>query len=260
MTKFKLSIIIPSYRTENLEELYKGIQESVFPYTFELVAVGPFFPKSEFLEKQTNFFYYRDFGCPSRAFQKGVSLASGEYICYIPDDCKLENKSLNLCLDFVGDKPKNHGLILRYSEGIGYTGQQDTWAWYWYGINHDDHKLSGISPNWKIAPCFLYNREYFIEIGGLDTSFEHVNCNAHLCAYYTQFLGGELHFSPTKVFSADWREPHIDQPVYQAYIENDAPRFKKFWLSNPDSIKEYNVKFNNWKDSPIYWKRRKWIE
>lgn len=258
MKKPKLSIVIPGIREENWERLYKEISESVKPYLFELIIVGPNFPKSEFLHSKLNFRYLRDFGSPSRCFQLGVYIADGEYICFIPDDCIIFPNILNLSLNYIGSKPKNHGMILLYSEGTGYSGIQHKWVEYWTASTHDDLKALKINPLWKIAPCFLYNKEYFMEIGGLDCSFEHVNCNAHSVAFVTQGRNnGELHFSPGRVFASDWEQPSSDNPTYKAYVENDAPKFKEMW-SDAEMIKKYKVDFNNWMKTDSFWKRKNW--
>ncbi len=251
MSSFDLSIICPTVNPDRLVFLYNGLIKSVGKYKFQLIAVGPHFPDKS-LEKASNFVFLREFSSPSVAFMAGASIARGKYIAFVPDDVSFDELGFERVLDFMEDKPRNHGMTLRYDEGG--QGQAENKI-YWVGHTHQDQQLKGINENWKIAPCFLYNREYFIEIGGLDTSLEHVNLNGHSVAYFTQANGGEMHPSPTRIFSAGWQPPTESTVLYQAYLENDAPKFKAFW-DKKDAVLDYKVDFDNWKKQPIYWPRR----
>lgn len=249
---FDLSIIIPSINPDKWISIYNQLTISVGKYTFELIVVGPNFPSGE-LQTFENFRYIREFSCPSRSFQLGALVSLGRYIAFIPDDIVLDEKGMEQCLDFLSDKPKNHGIALRYDEGgQGQSNNLD----YWRSKYHGGHKdLEGIEENWKIAPCFLYNREYFVEIGGLDCSFEHVNVNGHGLAHTTQARGGEIHLSPSRVFSAGWTPPTDATILYQAYLQNDEPKFRTLW-GRKDAADQYKVEFDNWKNQPAYWPRK----
>ena len=220
-------------------------------YVFELICVGPNFPQ-ESLSKVSNFKYISSFACPSVAFMEGFVLARGRKICFCPDDIILDEGGLGKCLDLLKDKPENHGVTLRYDEGGQSQSSNEN---YWRGSFHNDQKLPGINPEWKIAPCFMYDRVYFHESGGLNTDMEHVNVNGHSLAFYTQHNGGVLHPSPTRVFQAGWSAPTESTILYRAYLENDAPKFKSFW-ERPDAVKDYFVDLWDFKRKPHIWPRR----
>ena len=113
-------------------------------------------------------------GCPARCFQLGTFFAEGEYIAFIPDDCRLIKNSLSECLQLAYNNMTNDGIILRYSEGVNYQGgDNDQMPEYWTGRFHGDQQLPGVLSEWKIAPSFMYNLSYFRELGGLDCRFEH---------------------------------------------------------------------------------------
>lgn len=248
-----LSIVIPSINPETWPRIFDQIKSSVGNYSFEVICAGPNLPigLQEQIQEGT-FKYIEDFGCPSRSFQRGAEDSQGKYIAFIPDDCTLDEGAFEETLDFVKDKPRNHGVILLYDEG---SGRQSKDFNYWKSSTHEDQRLAGVQPHWLTAPCFMYDREYFIEIGGLDCSYEHVNMNTHGVAYYIQGTGGEMHYSPRRIFKSSWSPPTEATILFQAYLQNDKPRFTDFW-SQADAIEKYNVKFNNWKNQEEKWSRR----
>lgn len=251
MNKPALSVICPSINPEKWDNIYRGLQKSSFDNLFELVCVGPNPPPAELFVVH-NFRYLRELSQPSRSFQLGVSVSEGKYIAFIPDDIILDEGGFDKCISLLDKKPSNHGVILRYSEG---GNNQDQDPKYWIGKTHSDQQLLGIDEVWNIAPCFMYNREYFMSIGGLDCSMEHVNLNGHSIAYFTQANGGQMWPSPTRIFSAGWQPPTESTILYQAYLQNDAPKFTEFW-NRADAAKEYKINFDNWRNQPAVWNRR----
>ena len=247
----KLSVICPSINPNRWVELYNGLQRSCSNNLFELICVGPSFPPPE-LAAVHNFRYLRELSQPSRSFQLGVSISEGQYIAFIPDDIVLDEGGFDKCIDLLKDKPINHGVILRYSEG---GNNQDQDSRYWVGRTHGDQQLLGIDETWNLAPCFMYDRRYFMQIGGLDCSLEHVNLNGHSIAYFTQANGGKMWPSPTRIFSAGWQPPTESTILYQAYLQNDAPKFTEFW-NKVDAVKNYKISFDNWRLQPRVWSRR----
>jgi hypothetical protein len=246
----KLSVIIPGIRTQNWQKIYESVSDSLIGHSFEVIAIGPNLP-SKFFDDKLNFRYVRDFGHPSRCLQIASILCSGEYLCWLPDDIILEQDSLGKCIEFMSDKSPADGMTFRYSEGQGFTGSQDKDDSYWIGWTHQDQRFAHVNKDWKIAPVFLYNRNHFVSIGGLDCRFEHINFNTHDLAYRIQALGGKIHPSPTKVFSADWT-PN-DPVVSGAHYENDAPLFAKIYSQRAF---DRGVSIDNWKEQANYWPRR----
>lgn len=247
-----LSVIIPGIRPENWVNIYNGLTQSCLNYTFEMICVGPHFPPQE-LQNFRNFKYIRDFGNPSRCLQIGSEFAQGEFLCWIPDDCILEPNGLSISLDYMyKNTSPNDGMCLLYSEGQNFTGSQHLNPLYWVGYTHEDQRLPQVDPSWKIAPLFLYSKNLYDELGGIDCRFEHANLNTHDLAYRVQKNGGVIHLSPTKILGVSWIPGQA--VITEAHFENDVPLFNELYsgIKFPRKI----IKKSNWKDSPSVWERR----
>jgi hypothetical protein len=252
MPRYDLSVIVPGIRTEAWVNFFTQLRNSVGKYTFELIIVGPNLPPPE-LQVFKNFRFIRDFGHPSRCFQLAAQFAEGHFLCFIPDDAIIEEKALELCLDVMYQKSMGDGMTLKYSEGFNYTGNQHEDDTYWVGRTHPDQRAPAVKEGWKIAPCFLYNTHTFINMGGLDCRFEHINFNTHDFAYRLQAMGGTMHYSPTRVFKAN----HIPSgsQIAAAHWENDSPLFTKLY-SGPDNYERIFIDYNNWRNADSFWKRK----
>lgn len=251
---YDLAIVIPGIRNENWPRIFGEIEKSVGSYAFQVIAVGPNLPESS-LQSKKNFTFHRDFGSPTRCLQIGALLANSSFICWLPDDIKLEEDSLKKCIDLMRDLGLGHAINLRYSEGTGFTGNQSEDESYWIGRTHRDQQLPGVKEGWKISPVFFYRYIDFMSLGGLDCRFEHINFNTHDLAYRFQHKGGVIHNSPTKVFSADWT-PN-DSVISRAHHENDLPLFQSMYSSSDVKLNvERHVSFYNWKLEDTHWKRR----
>ena len=253
--KYNLSVIIPTITPEKLLAIYDQLISSVgSPYTFELICSGPDIPPEE-LRRKSNFKFFVDKGSPARCYQLATFFAEGEYIALIPDDCILMKNSFSECLQLVYQNTAKDGIILRYSEGVGYKGgDNDLIPEYWTARYHGDQQLPGVLPEWKIAPSFMYNLSYFRELGGLDCRFEHVNMNTHDFAFRLQKTGGQMLMSPSKVMACDWNPDFSRSILFRAYIENDQPLFSQLYAQyDPNRIK---IDYSNWVQSPSVWPRR----
>ncbi len=246
----ELSVICPSINPHRWPSIVEQLNSSIGKYPYEVTFVGPQLDVSD--KWPSNVFQLESFACPSVAFQRAAGSAKGRFLAFIPDDMSLDPLGFEKALDFMQDKPDNHGMVLRYSEG---GGNQDLNPEYWRGRFHEDQRLPGIKEEWLLAPCFLYNTNHFKSLGGLDCSLEHVNLNGHSVAYKTQHNGGKMHLSPTRIFQAGWQPPTLGMVLYRAYLENDRPKFTEFW-SQPNAADLYNVSFDNWKSQPQKWPRR----
>jgi len=245
-----LSIIVPGIRPNNWVKLFNELNLYAGDVSFEIIFIGPHFPPNE-LSEHLNVRYIRDFGSPARCLQLAAGLCTGEKMCWIPDDIIISDNTLFECYKILSDKPVNDGMTLRYSEGPGFTGNQPEQEEYWIGYTHADQQLPGVDPTWKIAPIFMYDLKYFIEIGGLDCKFEHVNINTHDLAYRIQNNGGVIHSSPRRVLSADWEG--LGGIVQSSYHLNDLPLFQSIYSQKID---RYKIDFDNWKSSPSFWDKR----
>ena len=253
-----LSIVIPSINPEAWLRLFSQLTSTITQHKFELICVGPFFPSKE-LETYNNFIFVRDFGCPSRCFQIGSVMAKGKYISFISDDCVIE-KTFDDCISFMDAYAGiKDGMNLLYSEGQGYTGDQDKDPNYWKPYTHGALRMNHIRPDWSVATCFLYRTDFFRCMGGLNCQFEHVNMNSHDLAFRAQRNGTRIYQSPRKTHSADWHPWEVDEskkgPIQLSFEQNDMPLFKKMYhdsLSEPPIFIDYD----NWRNAPCIWPRR----
>lgn len=255
MNKPKISIILPSIGPNKWEGLYEQIQKSVGPYSFEVIAVGPYFPPKE-LESKGRFKFVRDFGCVSRCLQIGLLVAEGELITWLPDDCMIFEKAYEETISFFEKKERKDGITILYSEGPNFSGNQHVDFKYWICGTHPDLRLKSVNPSWQIAPIFMYRTDYFRELGGLDCSFEHVNMNTHDLAFRVQNSGGTMFHSPCRVFASDWKPWGVPKgPIQRAYEENDLPRFQKLY-GGEDNPLQRKVELDNWKNAEPIWSKR----
>ena len=251
-----ISIIIPSINPKTWSKILYQIAYACIGKTYEVIAVGPFFPPIE-LEQYKNFKYIRDFGSPARSFQLGSTVAIGKYITWVPDDALVEPSSYTQSIYLMDSKNRQDGMAILYSEGQNFNGYQHLDTSYWISQTHESLRLPQIDGSWKIAPIFLYNLDFFREIGGLDCRFEHINMNTHDLAYRVQKNGGIIYSSPSRVLKLDWH-PWTEvnkSPIQVSFEENDFPLFKRMF-SDSSLVNPLKIDYNNWRLSEPFWKRR----
>lgn len=232
------------------------MNQSLKKYDFEIVFIGPYRLPDE-LQSLHNIKYIKDFGCPSRCLQLGCYFAEGEYLSWCSDDCRILPNKFDEAVEFFNKNlSENDCMNMKYSEGANFTGDQHNQTEYWIARTHTDLRLLGVKEGWKIAPIFMYKREFFIKCGGLDCRFEHVNMNTHDLSFYIQEKGGKIVDSPDRVFQFD-HQPHKSDypPIFKSYHENDRPLFHNLY-NNIDAAKNRSINFDNWRKAQTVWKRR----
>jgi len=247
-----LSIIMPGIRKQNWRLLYDSVVESIGAYGYELIIVGPGECPSELLELE-KFQFVSDRGCPSRAAQIGASYAAGQYMTWASDDGVYLPNGLRRCIDLLKGKTSRDGVVIRYSEG----GNSPN-IMHWHARTHRDLQLPGVLDSYAIAPLGMYYLKNFIDLGGWDCKYEHLNLSTHDFAFRVQNNGGHLYLSPDEVFRCAWSNAEGDAveyfPVDQAYWKNDYPLFKKDY--EKDQSSRTIIDFDNWENVPSVWQRR----
>jgi hypothetical protein len=255
--KYDLTVVLPSIRKERLPAFWESLLWAVGPkYRCQLIIVSPY-DLPEQLLGIPNISILQDFGSPARCIQMGALLAEGKYITWSSDDGLYYENSLEKCIDLLEQESvlnSLHAVIVRYSEGVGRTGQEPPDN-YWVGSTHPDMQLPTIDPNWNIAPVGMYHTDMFYDFGGLDCRFEHANMNSHDLAFRFQMAGGKFHKSPTVVMGCDqmpgWSGDHGH--IEDAYWKNDKGLFAEVW-SKP---REMQISYDNWKNAESVWRRFK---
>ena len=166
------------------------------------------------------------------------------------DDGVFIEDSLDKCVSIMDEGTNKDAVIIRYREG-GNSPPDD----YFRAHHHEDLRLPGVPESYKIAPVGMYNTSMFIELGGWDCRFEHLNMCCHDLAFRFQNMGGNFHISPTDVLDCTW-DVHCEewQPVGEAYRENDSILWKEMY--SQDQSKRVNIDYNNWIQAPAIWRRR----
>lgn len=250
MHNYTVSMVMSAARPELWQKVYESLRLSVHPYSFELIAAGPYYPTNYF-DKVTNFKFIRDFGSPARCFQMAVLLAEGEFLAECADDALFEPDALRQCIELLMFKPCNDVVVLRYCEAPNYDCQLPD-DQYWTARFHKDLQLNGIKEHWKTANSFLMRRRLYVEMGGVSTKFEALNLNLHHIMFRIQEIGGELHLSPNLVSKHNWANE--SSPVRDAYWQNDKQLLTKFY--NEQNLVENYISYDNWRFNPPVWKRK----
>jgi len=253
MSKYDVSICLPGHRDYNFQKVYDSLAESVSPYTWELIIVGPNQPTPELLA-QDNFKFFHDFGTPTRSAQIATSLAEGSLMMWGSDDGIFMKGAIAECIDLYQTKPPIDVITVRYREGPGMSGVTPNDD-YWKAWTHADQRLPGIPKDFMCAPVGLYNLEYFRWLGGWDCRFEHLNMCCHDLVFRAQRAGSKVYLSPSLVHDCDFNGGTGDHvPVMDAYAANDLPLFNALY-SQP-AVDRIRIDYFNWAASPSVWKRR----
>ena len=258
--QYDLTILIPAFRVPLWETLYNSIEFACKKYKWELLLVSPFELPSELCEKE-NVSLIRDFGNVNRCVQIGIKKAKGKLFFLTVDDCIFAKDSIDKAMDkYNADCGYKDVVAMLYSEG-GDTIPKEYWTVKGPPGRPDiaaPLNLPGINREWKIANQCLMNKDYFIELGGLDVEhYEYMDKPIHDFMFRLQRDGGEIHFSPTHVCVAT----HLPEttgdhgPVHHAY-HRDIPHFNMTYSVPELYEKRIKIDFDNYKKSPVVWKRR----
>lgn len=261
--KYDLSIILPGLKPELWISLYKDLKQSVGNCTFELIAVGPREPPQEFLDLD-NTIYVQDYGHPSRCVQRGTTLATGKYITYGYEDGTWQSDALEHCVKLFEDELRfNDGICVRYYEkdmdpNAPLPPQPPEWPNVWCAWYHKDLQLPGVPLSALWHGCWMYNLDFFREIGGIDCRFEHVNMNCNDLAFRVQANGGNVVPSPDIVIFNDNQSATAPEqgPIESAFHENDNPLFKQIYADPDAPLKRFKIDYDNWKSASEVWERR----
>ncbi len=276
--KYDLAICLPGIRNDSWEKLYSTVVESIGPYSFEMIIVGPYPPNSD-LSNRSNFKFFKDYGYPTRCAQIATMLAESEYMMWASDDGYFTPNSIKECLDLFKNKDKNINdkyknisdkdeIIIQYTEGtpeqVNPNFHPDE---YWNAKTHGDLRLNGIKDNFKIAPVGMLKLDYFRWLGGWNCKYEHLNMCCHDLAFRVQNNGGNLYLSPSMVMRCTWSPGTIEIngikhwisnehiPIHRAYFENDLQLFREMW-SSPQNSDKIRMDYFNWNNAPAIWSRR----
>tara|TARA_R110002020_G_scaffold238148_6_gene450579 strand:+ start:46 stop:873 length:828 start_codon:yes stop_codon:yes gene_type:complete len=252
--KYDLSIFIPGFRSPNWPSVYESAKQACKKYNWEMVFIGPFEPPAE-LKDEENVLFIKDFGTVTRCAQKGMLEIRSDLFFLTVDDCVFVEGSIDSAMDLYNKEcGYKDAIAMIYGEGGNLMETK-----YWEVKTHGDFNLPGIDQTWKIANQCLMNKNYFIELGGLDcANFEYIDKPIHDFMFRLQKDGGRILFSPEHVCIATWfpGEEGDHGPIHHAMISYDTPYFNMLY-STPDLYADrLKLPYDNWKLSPRVWRRR----
>ncbi len=256
----KLSIFLSGIRTENWLPLYQSIPlTTTLPKEeYELIIVSPYDAPPE-LEAEPNVKIIKDWGHPSRCYQLGLINSTGEFVvCAVDDGVFSPTMAIDKAL---AARPNHHkGIVtLKYLEGKkSHKAKQQTGGdAYWRLGSHPFFRDLPYVPNdYYLIMIFCMRRDYLMEIGGFDCSYEHVGIGIVDLAVRLQNDGAEVVLGDYLTNISLLKRASGDHgPVFLAQMEHDQPLFSSMY-SHPSSAGKTKVKISNWKQEEDVWSRR----
>jgi len=254
--KYDISVLIPGIRTMKWPFILNSLAQSCTRYSYEVVFVGPYDPPKEILNEKVKFM--KTYRCPSSALQLGAQSCEGELICHLVDDSKFVPHAVDKAVDLYKRTCGYKDVVnLRYTEDVNHSGKSLP-PEFWTVRHHKLLRLRGIPKHYKTSLQFLINASYFLELGGLDCSYEYINFNVLDLMFRIQHDGGVLQDSPTEVALCDYLKERIGDhgPIHDAYFHDLALFQKKYSKRNALRDNPVRIDINNWKYHPEIWNRR----
>jgi hypothetical protein len=252
--KYDISIFIPGFRTPLWPKVYESAKKACKKYNWEMVFIGPFEPPEELRNKE-NVLFVKDYGTVTRCAQKGMLEIRSDLFFLTVDDCTFAEDSIDLAMDVYKEKCGYKDVIcMIYGEG---GNKMETK--YWEVKTWPDFRLPGVDQSWKIANQCIMNKDYFIELGGLDCiNYEYIDKPIHDFMFRLQKDGGEIFFAPKHACIASWyvEETGDHKPIHRAQNDRDIPYFNMVYTQPNMYRNRIKIDYNNWKLSPKVWKRR----
>lgn len=245
----KLSVIVPSIRTENLEKLWWSIYEPS-NFTFELIVISPFkrpngIPHSQWIKSNKS---------PNACQQQGLIEARGEYITFAADDGIFLPNSINEAFHLL-DKDNYKSIVVgRYLEGDNPIGMKS--EDYYRFKYHKPYRLAGINPEWLIFNCGIISRKFILELGGWDAENFEVPTIAHAdLGIRAQKAGAKMVLMKEPMFKCSHQPGKSGDhaPIHNAQTKRDMPRFQEMYARSNDRIK---IDIENWQNTPEVWSER----
>lgn len=256
-----ISFLCSGIRTENWAACFDLIFNSA-SMPVEIICVGPK-PLPPELEHNTCIKFVHDEGSPIRGFQIAASVATGRRVMPLTDDSMMEPNALNALWNVIRDQDRKTVVLGKYTEGEGASkGGRANWniqlADNYYKVHGSAVTASNYVPtDWSIANFAYMDREYFKELGGWDCRFEAPALALTDWAIRAQRDGAKFILVDTKVFSLGFDTSQAGHgAIHDAFMQNDMPLYRSIY-DNPECVNRVKIDFDNWKQSPAEWGRRK---
>lgn len=248
---YDLAIVVPSIRQNKIKRVYDSVKDSIGDFTYKFIVCGNY-DSTEVIPESFSMVSYAS---PNYCVQKAIVELTEDckYVKWSTDDAIYFDSSLANLLSGIGEK--NFGVVKYTEEGPpGYPdGSHDI---YYTAHTHNDLRvLPGVKPWYNIAPVSLYKRSDFIELGGLDCRYEHINLSTHDLAFRAQEYGLSAYISKDVVMHCD---SNSSDPSHRAldvaHFHNDYPIFSNKY-QNFIGVWDIKINESNYKDAPEVWRR-----
>lgn len=246
----EVSIIIPSFR-ESVVNLIKSIQEQT-TVSHEIIVVGP---NKYDIPGVTSII---DWGCPSRCLQIGGLLAKGRFLTWLSDDGLIIEDGIDRLVKYYEENDCIQ-LVSPYTEGVNFSGTSSTHPiTYWRAYSHPVLHLPGIPSHYISASVGFQKTSDFLEWGGLDCRYEHINLCCNDLSYRFQNYGHKIGIPPFYTFKCDWSyqsDMANRQPVQSCFEQKDLPLLREMY-GQPNNTRG-KIDYNNWiYNTSSVWERR----
>lgn len=253
----KISILMPTIRTNLLEGVYNSIEKS-FSQEWEMVLIGPY-DLPDALKDKKNIVFVKSFSNPIRCRQIGLIYCTGDYICYAADDVTFYPGALDLAYEKVKDQDYKTLVIGKYCEANEENPlmRSDIYWDLWYHAPLREVLTTPEMQKYLLINTGLISRKFMLEIGGFDCQFE-------ACAMACVDLSIRLQNDDAKCILQNeplFHSTHLPgltgdhAPIDRAQITHDQPLFFDIYRRiKQDERKAIDI--NNWKSVPDYWERR----
>ncbi len=250
----KISVIVPSIRTANLENLYNSICKAT-TQTFEMVVVSPY-ELPEVLKDKENVRLILSRHSPIAAQQIGLMESHGELITWAADDGEYLPNSLDNAYNLLKDEPYTTIVTSKYLEGNNPLGMDD--EKYYILSNHASMQIQYVPKQCYMLNCGLVYKSLLTVLGGWDAGIFHVCPMA-----YTDLAIRAYRFNCKFILQKDVmfkcsHEPGMmgtHGPIHIAQTQYDEPMFRGIY-SHPSATARIFININNWRNSSEKWSIR----
>lgn len=262
----QLTVLVPSIHPDKLPMLYKSVEDA-FSSTFEFIVIGPYEPPEELMDKG-NVRFIKDWGSPIRCQQRGLTVASGNWITWAADDGvylpRTIDNSFSLLLkndmfvDGIGRTsiPATHLVMGKYIEGE--LGNKHMAGDDYYVLSRHRASFSHyLPPHFLMLNVGIVSRFILLQIGGWDCRFEACPMAYNDLAIRLQNQDNKFIIQDGFMFECSHSPMRSGDhgPIHDAQMENDIPLFQRLY-DNKDCVNRVKINLENWRDAPDRWERR----
>jgi glycosyltransferase involved in cell wall biosynthesis len=246
----KLSIIVPTIRTEKWDQLYASVLNSCTnpAIDIEMVMVGPEPNINSQCWADRNTKFIRSFLSPNASQQLGLVFSTGDIITYAADDCIFEPGMIDKCLDaLLENNSKTHIVIAKYSEGNGDQSDDE-----YYKLTKAYPKAKYIEDDWWIFNCAFIHADYMKWLGGFDSIFQIPAFGYADLAVRAQRAGCKVTFVREKLLHCEHGQPDHG-PIEVAHVYEDSPLYQ---ITHENQSVRVQIPLDNYKDLKPFWSKR----